>query len=247
MAKLKRAIISHPDEDERIELLGDLAVQYLKEIEQHRASACEHPETELREKIVAGGGSQCKRQCLICGAPVGGALKKQNGLPPWDENALPNYQDDRSAKREAILRRYIRLHTQNDARLTEKSRDWQAEYLAYRRTPEWQAKRSRVLRRANGICEGCLETQATVVHHLTYTHMGDELLFQLVALCQACHEKAHPEHHEPMFYDNDYVPCTQCRWGDGGISCGKFDVPAYEALEAGGACGPDSSAFEGLK
>lgn len=31
--------------------------------------------------------------------------------------------------------------------------------------------------------------QATVVYHLTYTQMGGELLVQLVALCQACHEK----------------------------------------------------------
>jgi len=247
MAKLTRATFSNPDEDEQIELLGDLAEQYLKEIEQHRDSACQHPETELREKVISGGGSQCKRQCVVCGAPVGSALKKQTGLPTWDEAALSRYQDDRAAKRVSVLRKYIRLNAENDARLIEKSHDWQAEYQAYRRTPEWQAKRARVLRRANGTCEGCLDAQAAVVHHLTYANMGDELLFQLVPLCQPCHEKAHPEHHEPMFYDNDYVPCTQCRWGDGGISCGKFGIPAYEALEAGGACGPDSSSFEGLK
>jgi len=247
MAKLKRAIISHPDEDERIELFGDLAEQYLKEMEQHRATACEHLETELREKTVTGGGIQCKKQCLDCGAPVGGAEKKQDGLPPWNEDALSSYQSNRAAKHEATLRRYISLNAQNDAHLTDKSRDWQAEYLAYRRTPEWQIKRARILRRANGICEGCLDAKAAVVHHLTYTHMGDELLFQLVALCTACHEKAHPEHHEPVFYDNDYVPCTQCRWGDGGVTCGKFGIPAYEALEAGGACGPDAGAFEERK
>lgn len=247
MAKLTRAIINHPDEDELIELLGDLAEQYLREIERHRASDCQHPKKELREMIVSNGGIQCKHQCLVCGAPVGSALKKQSGLPPWDGEALSLYQDGRAAKRDSILRKYIRLNAENDAHLTEKSRDWQAEYQAYRRTPEWQVKRARVLRRADGICEGCLDAKATVVHHLTYANMGDELFFQLVALCQSCHEKAHPEHHEPMFYDNDYVPCAQCRWGDGGISCGKFDVPAYEALEAGGACGPDASAFEGLK
>lgn len=75
---------------------------------------------------------------------------------------------------------------------------------------------------------------------------GDELLYQLVSLCRACHQKAHPEHHE-SFYDIDYAPCTQCRWGDSGISCGKFAVPAYEALQAGGECGPNAYAFAGLK
>lgn len=246
MKRVERALLDDPDSDQRVELIGDLAVKYLDEMEQHRGSVCEHPETELREKAVSGGSIQCKPQCLSCGAPVGNSVNKREGLPAWDQALLPRYEASRTAEREAIQRKFIRLRAAEIKELNEKSRNWQAEYAAYRRTPVWQNKRALVLKRAGGVCEGCLEAKATVVHHTTYSHMGDELLYQLVALCQACHEKAHPEHHE-SFYDVDYVPCAQCRWGDGGISCGKFSIPAHEALPAGGECGPDASAFEGLK
>ena len=48
-----------------------------------------------------------------------------------------------------------------------------------------------VLQRAGHICQGCLSAKAEVVHHLTYDHVGDELLYELVALCRACHDRAH--------------------------------------------------------
>jgi hypothetical protein len=30
------------------------------------------------------------------------------------------------------------------------------------------------------------------VHHLNYQRLGDEMLFDLVALCEGCHQKLHP-------------------------------------------------------
>src|SRR5690606_1665469 len=51
------------------------------------------------------------------------------------------------------------------------------------------------MERAGWICEGCRTRPAEQVHHLTYSHVFDELLFQLVALCEPCHNKAHG--HEP--------------------------------------------------
>lgn len=246
MKKTARALLDDPSSDKTVALVGELASRYLEEMERYRLRVCEHPRTEFREKTISGGGIQCKLQCLICGAPVGNSAKKRDGLPKWNDSLQPVYEASRAAERNEIQRRYIRLHNVETMELNEKSKDWQAEYSAYRRTPAWQEKRARVLKRANGVCEGCLDARATVVHHTTYAHMGDELLYQLVALCQTCHEKAHPEHHE-SFYDVDYVPCAQCRWGDGGVTCGRFSIPAYEALQAGGECGPGASAFEGLK
>ncbi len=246
MKKVTRAIVNDPDSDERVELIGDLAAQYLGLMERQQTSVCKHLETELREKIVSGGGTQCKHQCLICGAPVGNATKKQEGLPKWNDALLSEYEQARFNEGAEIQRKHVLLHAAETKKLNERSKDWQAEYASYRRTPAWQEKRTRVLRRANGVCEGCLDAKATVIHHTTYAHMGDELLYELIALCQACHVKAHPEHHE-SFYDVDHVPCAQCRWGDGGITCGKFSIPAYQALEAGGECGPDAAEFEELK
>ena len=63
--------------------------------------------------------------------------------------------------------------------------NWFREYL---RSPEWSRRRRLVLERARGICEACGQRQATEVHHLTYDHVGNEPLFDLAAICHACHE-----------------------------------------------------------
>ncbi len=66
-----------------------------------------------------------------------------------------------------------------------------AEYAAYLQTDHWKGVRLRVLVRDRNICQGCLSEPATQVHHLTYAHRGDELLFELTSLCDSCHERAH--------------------------------------------------------
>lgn len=69
--------------------------------------------------------------------------------------------------------------------------DFAVRYQSYMQSWAWQEKRRIVLRRANFQCEGCGEQTATQVHHLTYRHLGDELLWELKAVCNDCHEKIH--------------------------------------------------------
>jgi len=66
-----------------------------------------------------------------------------------------------------------------------------ARYHEYLKTPEWRAKRRLVIERARGLCEGCGINAATQVHHLTYEHVGAEFLWELRAVCDGCHERAH--------------------------------------------------------
>jgi hypothetical protein len=68
---------------------------------------------------------------------------------------------------------------------------WWDRYHAHLRSEAWRDKRQRALLRAGGICEGCGARQAVDIHHLTYRRMGDECLFDLVAVCRECHEKCH--------------------------------------------------------
>jgi 5-methylcytosine-specific restriction endonuclease McrA len=68
--------------------------------------------------------------------------------------------------------------------------DW---YSAYLQSDAWRAKRAQALKRDKGLCQGCLERPATQVHHLTYAHVGGELLFELASICDDCHERAHEE------------------------------------------------------
>jgi 5-methylcytosine-specific restriction endonuclease McrA len=80
----------------------------------------------------------------------------------------------------------------DDVQLRRDGRDgfW-PRYREYLQGDVWRAKRARVLERAGGLCEGCREQPATQVHHLHYRRVFDELLFDLVAVCDECHAKLH--------------------------------------------------------
>jgi hypothetical protein len=69
--------------------------------------------------------------------------------------------------------------------------DWWTWYNSYLQSDDWKVKRRKVYDRCRGLCEGCRDRPVTQVHHLTYVHVGDELLYELVGLCDDCHEKAH--------------------------------------------------------
>jgi 5-methylcytosine-specific restriction endonuclease McrA len=75
----------------------------------------------------------------------------------------------------------------------QQNREWWDWYSSYLKTPEWAKRRQLVFQRAQGRCEGCLSAAPVHVHHLSYAHAGDELLYELVALCTPCHQKAHPD------------------------------------------------------
>lgn len=64
-------------------------------------------------------------------------------------------------------------------------------YIAHLKSDKWFGIRECVLARDKHTCQGCLAAAAVHVHHLCYNHLGDELLFELVALCANCHAKAH--------------------------------------------------------
>ena len=64
-------------------------------------------------------------------------------------------------------------------------------YNEYLKSEKWQQLRHKIFRRCHGVCEGCGDRPAVEVHHLTYERFGDELLFDLVGVCEECHEKVH--------------------------------------------------------
>lgn len=66
---------------------------------------------------------------------------------------------------------------------------WFAVYRAYQASPDWAFLRDRVLRRDGHLCQGCLQAKAVEAHRRTHAHIGDEFLFDLVAVCQRCFAK----------------------------------------------------------
>lgn len=86
-------------------------------------------------------------------------------------------------------------------------------YAEYLRSPAWASKRERVMQRAGGVCEGCRGRPATEVHHLTYEHVTQEFLFELVAICGDCHARLHCEAPKPARPSQQPSPAARAMQG----------------------------------
>lgn len=149
---------------------------------------CDDSNLEIRERYNQGGNSEYRRQCLKCGQSRGNAVPKNSivGSPPlWDIKLERNHEAQQLKTRE--LKRAARESARKER--FEEKRDWyNQEYL---KSEKWRGKANLVMERARGLCEGCRIKPADEVHHTTYEHIGDEFLFELVALCSSCHRRFH--------------------------------------------------------
>ncbi len=147
---------------------------------------CDHSATEYRDRTIAGGGIQRIRQCLNCGKSVGNAKKldSQVAVSSWDNILVERAEQNRDSVRERIYEAALK-------RTSSLEIEGYADYEEYLRSEKWKQKRTAVLNRDSGICQACLSSEADQVHHLTYDRIFDEPLFDLVAICQPCHEQLH--------------------------------------------------------
>lgn len=103
-----------------------------------------------------------------------------------------------------VVQRDEQVRQDYNKRLSEeRAAEWQAnkaqrdqEYHSYLNTTEWRRIREAVLIRDGYLCQGCLRARANDVHHRTYNHCRNELMFELVSLCRACHDRIHGIHEE---------------------------------------------------
>ena len=152
-----------------------------------RQRHCDHLRQEPRVALQSDGKPFYRIQCADCGQKLSHSLPhssvpNRERRPPWNEEL---YQ--------RRLRSGQAAYGQcREAAIAKRKAEWRAVYRRYLASADWQSVRQRVLSRAWGTCEGCLEAPATEVHHKTYAHVGDEFLFELVAICRPCHERAHP-------------------------------------------------------
>lgn len=79
----------------------------------------------------------------------------------------------------------------NKELLEKRKKEFHKDYSEYLKSPAWREMRKLVLQRDNNICQGCLVKEATQVHHLTYDNVYNELAFQLISVCDECHNKIH--------------------------------------------------------
>ncbi len=229
----------HPTED------------FTRDTSEYWSRRCEHPKQEVRQVIIANGSIQFRSQCLVCGELIGNALPQtsvHNDVLPKDECLPVRYRKSREREYENLIQRHLEKQEQDN-------RQWWIDYGEYLNSIEWQQRRSKVLKRANGICEGCGERSATQVHHLTYKNVRQEFLFELVAVCDPCHKRLHgdemAELRAELAYEwSEIYPCCGCRWQDERENrkwCGKFDMMGKLALSTEGPCGPNHAELEPLK
>ncbi len=138
---------------------------------------CEHRKTRYVVRAVKGGSKQYGQQCLRCGhfqAVKKTAVPLTVHVVEYDPEIGKRFHDEIQD----------RLAREREA----KNQEWWEWYSEYLKSPVWDSKRRRVLQRDKKICQACQKRKATQVHHLTYERAGDEPLFDLVSVCNECHE-----------------------------------------------------------
>jgi hypothetical protein len=151
---------------------------------------CDHLRHEVRQRIDAAGRPFYQHQCLDCGARLGTAVAAAKALAdgrqpaPFDEDLFQ--EGDRK-----LARHFDEQRAALNRAIDERWAGRRLAYEAYLLSEAWRNKRAEALRRDEGVCQGCRARPATQVHHLTYAHLGDELLFELISVCADCHERIH--------------------------------------------------------
>jgi len=149
---------------------------------------CEHEETRLTRMTHC---NQIKHQCQHCGQSVGNAIS-HNSIPPEQLASLHEFDyefRDLMSERRAEERIQISHSVAADAQA--KLQERKALYEDHLASDKWKNLRRQVISREQGICQGCRQNQIQDIHHMSYDHLGDELLFELIGLCRECHKKTH--------------------------------------------------------
>lgn len=129
-----------------------------------------------------------RRQCLDCGQGIGAQLKHASfnlsQLEWFDEEAKDHGERLRRVEWKQAAR-------EREEEQRKKDNAWWQWYREYLKSDSWRSKRERVLQRDSYRCRACEKRRATQAHHLTYERVGHEPLFDLVAICDVCHEAIH--------------------------------------------------------
>ena len=152
--------------------------------------SCNHVGTRLVVRQISTGPRRA-HQCLRCGTmtnnPISAEDKKRqfDDLPKFDESIGKRWNESRHAAMELAATIAAEKRQQ---KLDDQNRQWWDWYNQYTQSISWRVRRKKTLERDGYRCQACLENEATEVHHLTYAHAGCEPLFDLISVCNNCHE-----------------------------------------------------------
>lgn len=153
-------------------------------VNEYGSLACTCSDREPKTKTNSDGRVVFGMQCINCGSFQ---PKRKDSFTD-----LPTVAVDKGIAVEFAKRREQFYHS----RRNQKKSEWFDWYSSYLNSPQWQSKRQAVLKRDRYLCQGCMVRRASQVHHLTYEHCGNELLWELTSVCEECHRKIHPHMQE---------------------------------------------------
>lgn len=146
-------------------------------------SECKECNFEFVKKTKSNGGLMLQKQCQSCGQKDGISYKFAEAGGKYKVSLLPDFNQELEDKYYEM-----QMKKRMEERI-EKRQEFFNEYSVYLKSDKWQRKRKKVLERDNYICKACETNKATEVHHTSYEFIYDEPLFDLVSVCNPCHEK----------------------------------------------------------
>lgn len=149
-------------------------------------SCCNLPNLQYRKSITQNGNFQLYKQCLNCGYVPRRLykFKNDNNINIDEIQLLDKLRSDAAISNQIDSMKNMSLTISNIKKTL-----FFSKLNQYYNTDKWKLKREKVLKRDNFLCQACLNKKAIQVHHLTYKHVFDEPLFELVSICIACHTK----------------------------------------------------------
>lgn len=152
--------------------------------------SCNHIGTRLTVRQIKSGPRRA-HQCLRCGAMTNAPITDEHRAKSFSD--LPSFNEDlkerfNQAQSDAYALASVVSLDKLQQQRNSKNRQWWDWYNQYTQSGQWQNRRQKVLERDSYRCQACLEKEATEIHHLNYDHVGNEPLFDLIAVCHSCHE-----------------------------------------------------------
>lgn len=143
---------------------------------------CKHERRKPAYRFQKNGSRHYGMQCLDCGNFE--VMKKAEIEAIQPLSTVPGIDQD-------LADAYLEQERNQYQEISDWHRDlFFNKYNAYLQTDRWAIKRAAVLKR-DPICKACEVAPSEQAHHLTYEHVGDEPLYELIGVCCRCHEKIH--------------------------------------------------------
>lgn len=133
-----------------------------------------------------------RKQCMNCGK-IDSQYYQKEALKDWENfpNADLQHRKLREnidyTKIQEVFKRYEKKKI--EVNKVENFNKFLEEHNIYLQTEDWRKRRALVLKRDNYLCQSCLDKKATEVHHKSYRYWKNEPLFELVSVCNECHEQ----------------------------------------------------------